>query len=80
MGAYFLRNDGLRLSGEPGPADVVAAFRAKFDYPDDSDSEFDRLFTTEQPDGVSFAWFEPFQPASEAALVSSEREAGSTDA
>lgn len=80
MGAYFLRNDGLRLSGEPGPADVVAAFRAKFDYPADSEAEFDRLFTTEQPDGLSFAWFEPFQRAGEVAPGSPEFEVGRSDA
>lgn len=59
LGAYFLRNDGFVLSGEPGSLDVIAGFRAKFDYPQDAESEFSRLFTTEIPDDGGFSWFEP---------------------
>jgi hypothetical protein len=62
MGAYFLRNDGFVLSGEPAPADVIAAFRTKFDYPDDTADEFTTLFATDIPD-VLFDWFEPAQPS-----------------
>ncbi len=65
MGAYFLRNDGFVLSGEPAPTDVIAAFRSKFAYPDDAEDEFSPLFATDVPD-VSFDWFEP---AESAALV-----------
>jgi len=68
MGAYFLRNDGLVLSGEPGAADVIAAFRAKFDYPADAQDEFTRLFTPEVPD-VNFAWFEAAPVLEEASNV-----------
>lgn len=59
MGAYFLRNDGFVLSGEPAAADVIAAFRAKFDYPEDSEGEFLHLFTTDVPADEGFSWFEP---------------------
>lgn len=62
MGAYFLRNDGFVLSGEPLPEDVIAGFRAKFDYPDDADGEFAQLFASDIP-GVPFDWFEPVQPS-----------------
>jgi hypothetical protein len=58
LGAYFLRNDGFVLSGEPGPEDVIAAFRIKFDYPPGTDGEFSQLFVTDVPD-VLFDWFEP---------------------
>jgi hypothetical protein len=61
-GAYFLRNAGFRLSGEVGPADVIAAFRLKFDYPDDTDDEFSQLFTSEPPVDPPFSWFEPYTP------------------
>lgn len=61
LGAYFLRNDGFVLSGEPAAEDVVAAFRARFDYPADTESEFAKLFTTDVPI-VDFGWFEAFVP------------------
>ncbi|HPU14123.1 MAG TPA: hypothetical protein PLQ19_10050 [Aeromicrobium sp.] len=60
MGAYFLRNDGFVLSGNPAGEDVIAGFRAKFDYPDDN--EFSQLFANDVPDAM-FDWFEPAQPA-----------------
>ncbi|QZN84913.1 hypothetical protein [Cellulomonas sp. C5510] len=60
MGAYFLRNDGFLLSGEPSADDVISAFRAKFDYPSAADAEFNKLFTTDVPD-VEFAWFEDYE-------------------
>lgn len=60
LGAYFLRNDGFVLSGDPSALDVVAGFRSKFDYPEDADNEFLRLFSTDVPDDDEFAWFEPF--------------------
>lgn len=63
MGAYFLRNDGFVLSGDPTALDIIAGFRAKFDYPDDADDEFARLFTTDVPDDDGFDWFDPFVPA-----------------
>lgn len=59
MGAYFLRNDGFVLSAEPSAQDVLAGFRAKFDYPSTTESEFTKLFTTDIPD-VEFAWFEDY--------------------
>jgi hypothetical protein len=59
MGAYFLRNDGFVLSGSPGAVDVIAAFRAKFDYPESVNGEFSQLFTTDVPDDVGFSWFMP---------------------
>lgn len=62
MGAYLLRNDGFVLSGEPAAEDVIAAFRARFDYPNDAEDEFLQLFTTDVPD-AQFNWFEPAQPA-----------------
>jgi hypothetical protein len=61
MGSYFLRNDGFQLSGEPGPADVVTAFRDKFDYPVSADKEFSQLFTTAPPSNAAFNWFEPYE-------------------
>ena len=62
MGAYFLRNDGFVLSGEPSARDIISGFRAKFDYPEDADAEFTQLFSSDVPD-LSFAWFEPATPA-----------------
>lgn len=65
MGAYFLRNDGFVLSGEPGPDDLIAAFRSKFSYPDDAQDEFVKIFTVEVPTDINFAWFtEPHRPVS----------------
>lgn len=61
LGAYFLRNDGFALTGEPTPEDVISGFRSKFDYPPDSESEFSRLFAIDIPD-VEFSWFEPATP------------------
>lgn len=61
MGAYFLRNDGLVLSGEPGAADVIAGFRAKFDYPPETEDDFSRLFSIAEPE-VQFAWFKSAEP------------------
>ena len=58
LGAYFLRNDGFVLSGAPSADDVVAGFRAKFDYPAGADDEFSQLFVTDVPE-VLFHWFEP---------------------
>jgi len=67
MGTFFLRNDGFVLSGEPRATDIIAGFRAKFDYPADTDDEFDRLFTTEVPDDGP-VWFEQLsQPGDYAA-------------
>ena len=57
LGAYFLRNDGFVLSGEPTAQDLVSGFRTKFDYPADTDREFSQLFVTDVPD-VTFDWFE----------------------
>lgn len=61
MGAYFLRNDGFVLSGEPTAEDVIAGFRTKFDYSDEAQAEFVQLFTMDVPN-VLFSWFEPAQP------------------
>lgn len=58
LGAYFLRNDGFVLSGNPGAADVVAGFRTKFDYPRETEAEFLQLYTADVPN-VAFDWFEP---------------------
>lgn len=58
LGAYFLRNDGFVLTDNPELIDVIAAFRAKFDYPEDADDEFSQLFTTDIPDDLGFSWFE----------------------
>lgn len=62
IGAYFLRNDGFVLSGEPEAADVIAGFRSKFDYPADTEAEFVQVFATDVPE-VGFPWFEHAQPA-----------------
>ena len=58
VGAYFLRNDGFVLSGEPSAEDVIAGFRTRFDYPADTDDEFAKLYSSDVPD-VAFDWFEP---------------------
>lgn len=58
MGAYFLRNVGFVLSGEPSPRDLIAAFRAKFDYPPDAEREFSALFSADGPIDIDFDWFE----------------------
>ena len=58
MGAYFLRNDGFILTGHPTAADLIAAFRSKFDYPPSSETEFATLFTTTTPQNPEFEWFE----------------------
>lgn len=57
LGAYFLRNDGFVISGDPGPDEVIAAFRSRFDFPADAQAEFATLFTTEVPTDVGFTWF-----------------------
>lgn len=62
LGCYFLRNDGFVLSGEPTAMDVVAGFRAKFDYPDSAQDEFDRLYSTDVPPDDGFSWFDPYRP------------------
>jgi hypothetical protein len=62
LGAYFLRNDGFVLTGEPRAEDVISGFRAKFDYPPDTEDEFRRLFSTDIPD-VELDWFEPVPSA-----------------
>ncbi len=72
LGAYFLRNDGFVLSGEPEAADIVAGFRAKFDYPDDTEDQFARLFTTDVPDNDGFVWFDPFTLTEPLILADSE--------
>lgn len=58
LGAYFLRNDGFVIIGEPTAADVITGFRTKFDYPPETDDEFSRLFAADIPK-VGFDWFEP---------------------
>lgn len=72
MGAYFLRNDGFVLSGDPAAQDIIAGFRAKFDYPDDADDEFARLFTTDVPDDDGLDWFDLFVPAKPVDPLASE--------
>lgn len=68
MGAYFLRNDGFVISGDPRPEDLVAAFRAKFDFPEGAaDAEFVQLFSTDVPGNVAFRWFEPATAIDDAA-------------
>lgn len=62
MGAYFLRNDGFVLTGQPAADDLVAGFRAKFDYPTNAEGEFSQLFAADVPT-VAFDWFEPAQPS-----------------
>lgn len=63
MGAYFLRNDGFVVSGDPSAGDLVTAFRSKFDYPDDAQNEFAKLFTIDVPTDIDFSWFtEPDVP------------------
>lgn len=59
LAAYFLRNDGFVLTGEPTAEDVITGFRTKFDYPPATDDEFSRLFATEVPEVKFFQWFEP---------------------
>lgn len=62
MGAYFLRNDGFVLTGEPAAVDLVAGFRVKFDYPPSTEAEFTRLFAIDEPE-VPFDWFEAALPS-----------------
>jgi hypothetical protein len=69
MGAYFLRNDGFVLSGEPTAEDVISGFRWRFDYPDYAETEFAQLFATDVPE-VLFDWFEP--AAATGALLAKE--------
>lgn len=61
MGAYFLRNDGFVLSGKPDAQDVIAGFRARFDYPPSAEAEFAKLFSTHIPE-VRFEWFQAYTP------------------
>ncbi len=70
LGAYFLRNDGFRITGEPSAADVIAGFRSKFDYPAEADNEFHTLFHTDLPD-FELDWFEQ-QPVSDDAPASTQ--------
>lgn len=79
LGAYFLRNDGFVLSGDPVALDVVAAFRLKFDYPVDADREFSLLFTAEPLVDVAFDWFEPFDPQTGEDIAPSGEQEGTDD-
>lgn len=72
MGAYFLRNDGFVLSGEPTATDVIAGFRMKFDFPEDTASEFSVLFTTDVPAKMELRWFEPYSSPSDGAGESNQ--------
>lgn len=74
LGSYFLRNDGFILSGEPSALDVVAGFRAKFDYPADAEDEFTRLFTTSVPDDGQLDWFDPFVAPEDSVPLASEEQ------
>lgn len=65
MGCYFLRNDGFILSGPPSAEDVIAAFCTRFNYPNQSDAEFELLFDTDIP-VVGFEWFDTYVPAEDA--------------
>lgn len=76
LGCYFLRNDGFVLVGEPTAQDVIAGFRAKFDYGSDAEDEFARLFTTDVPDDDGFSWFDNFAVDSQQSSVLNE---GPTD-
>lgn len=55
LGAYFLRNDGFEIVGEPGASEVIAGFRQKFRYDANDDHEFATVFSTEVPE-VNFPW------------------------
>lgn len=57
FGAYFLRNFGFAIDGDPTVDDLVMGVRRAFDFPDDSDSEFASLFAVEIP-STEFSWFE----------------------
>lgn len=59
LGAYFLRNDGFVLEGDPTAEDLVAGFRERFDFPPESESEFHQLFNTDGVDS-DLTWFEPY--------------------
>lgn len=62
VGAYFLRNDGFIISGNPEPSDLISAFRLRFDYPDDTEEEFATLFNTDVPGDAAFEWFTELAP------------------
>lgn len=62
MGAYFLRNDGFVLWGEPSAEDLIAGLRAKFDFPIETEDEFSQLFSAVVPE-VPFEWFVPSPPS-----------------
>lgn len=63
LGAFFLRDDAFQNNTEPGPGDLVEAFRAKFDFPQSTDDDFEKLFKSlvsivqEAPN--PHPWFEP---------------------
>jgi len=59
LGAYFLRNDGFVLDGAPVADDVITGFRSKFEFPLDTESDFQSLFTKVGPD-FDLDWFEPY--------------------
>lgn len=71
IGAYFLRNDGFVLSGEPTAEDLVTAMRSKFDFPQDADDEFYRLFSESEAD-VNFKWFEIYAGSTDTGVLESE--------
>jgi hypothetical protein len=57
--AYFLRNDGFVLSGEPDRWDLIAAFQTKFDFDRVDDADFATLFSVGEHEGLGWDWFEP---------------------
>ena len=69
MGAFFLRNDGFILRGDPSATDIVDGFRARFDYPVETNEEFELLFASDIPSDLVFEWFEAApEPAQEELL------------
>lgn len=63
IGAYFLRNEGFIIDGEPSPNDIVSAFRVKFRYDESHDNEFTELFDG-MTSSTEFRWFESALPQS----------------
>jgi hypothetical protein len=49
MGAFFSRDDAFVSETEPGPGDLVEAFRVKFDFPSSDEDDFQKLFDSSLP-------------------------------
>lgn len=62
LAAYYLRNYAFYFDGVGGHDELITAFRAEFGF--EQDTDFDTLFSAEEPAASPGDWFERFAPLS----------------